>query len=673
MNKDVILHGDVYSCLSFLEDNSISIAITSPPYYKQRDYGFKGQIGQEKTPEEYISKLVKIFSKLREKLKDDGIFFLNIGDKYFSKYGKSHLLQIPYRLAYHMQREGWYLEDILIWYKPNHMPSSVKDRFANTYEPILVFSKSKNNIYKKDLPKFLKIHLQQIKWKHTAAYPEKLVETLFNYVDFDKVELILDPFAGTGTTASVINKIRNNSLFYKHNLHVILIEKFDKYIDIIKERTNIENVIPIKDKIFKFEIIKEEAFPKNITPKIINNNKYGEVYIAETSEEFLSILRGIFTEEFKKFHREDSIYFFGVRKFSLKDLYFVSQIFEYGYILRNMLILTENDKWFPIFMIAKDSKKIEYRFFIDRVRKLPKNFDHRKWDNTNFLGYKVKNNISKNKKNNEGVILDILEKYEDGFPKLVIVQWESFLSTEYVLHPNNDELIMESLEFKCPYCFSKLAEPFDPLEKNICPACNRELWKSSESIPIINEIYNIEIKKDFKNKDVLYFNNITYERNKKINTNSKFISISRINWGASPGARKIINGEFFSKMRLYKINHAISAKYLNILRKERGLSIKEITEKFPPEYKHTVSHWFRTDMGGCIPLPEDIEQLKEIFNLKKDPLLDALKKTVLKFQTVKHSAKGKNPGDFIENKDFYELIDYLQKLYKPLQKLGVSK
>ena len=143
--KNVILHGDVYACLNYLKDNSISVAVTSPPYWQQRDYGFKGQIGQEESPEGFIGHLLTIFSKLREKLREDGIFFLNIGDKYQGQYGKSHLLMIPYRLAYHMKKDGWILEDIIMWYKPNHMPSSLRDRFTNTYEPVFVFAKNEDN------------------------------------------------------------------------------------------------------------------------------------------------------------------------------------------------------------------------------------------------------------------------------------------------------------------------------------------------------------------------------------------------------------------------------------------------------------------------------------------------------------------------------------------------
>jgi len=669
-NKDIVLYGDVFSCLDFIEDKSVDVVITSPPYYKQRDYGFDGQIGQENTPEEYIGKLLKIFLKIKDKLKDDGVFFLNIGDKYLSRYGKSHLLQIPYRLAYHMQKKGWYLEDILIWYKPNHMPSSVKDRFSNTYEPILVFSKIKGkNIYINNLPKILKVKLQQIKRKHTAAYPEELVEVLLRYIDIKNVSTVLDPFAGTGTTAVVINKFRNNFLFSNLNINVILIEKSKEYINIIKERTGINNIIKVHEKKFEYEIVKEDEFLEGIIPKVINNNKYGEVYIANNSIEFLSILKGMFSNEFKIFHREDAVFFIGVKNFSLNDLYYVNKVLDYGYVLRNMIVISNKKNWFPVFMIVKDSKKIEYRFNIDKLRKQPKIKNNRNRKEISFNGYKVKDNISKNKK--EGYIITVLEKYKDGFPKIVLVNWQDFISVEYVLHPNNDELIMESLEFKCPYCMSNLIEPFDPLEENYCPFCNKRLWVSIESVPIIVEKYKINIDNNiYKKIKIEYLKNINFSlknvknrTNNYLNSNSKFLFLDRINWGASPGARKIVNGEFFSKTRLYKIKHFIFAEYLNILRKEKRLSIKDIIDMFPPHYKHTVSHWFRTDIGGSIPLPEDIDKLKKIFGRENDQFLSILQKTALKFQTVKSSIKGKNPGDFIEGKSENELINYFETLY----------
>ena len=137
-----VLHGDVWAGLTYLVDQTIDCAVTSPPYFSQRDYGFPGQIGKEDKFEEYLAKLVGIFSLLRKKLKSKGVFYLNIGDKYLSKYGNTPLGMIPYRLAHYLVLDGWRLEDIIIWYKPNHMPSSVKNRLCNTYEPIFVLTKN---------------------------------------------------------------------------------------------------------------------------------------------------------------------------------------------------------------------------------------------------------------------------------------------------------------------------------------------------------------------------------------------------------------------------------------------------------------------------------------------------------------------------------------------------
>ena len=142
-NKEtIIINSDVYAGLDYLEDNSIQCAVTSPPYWGQRDYGFKGQIGNEKKYSEFIEKLESIYRKLKEKLDSKGIFFLNIGDKYLSRYGNSKLGMIPYKLAKFMKDNGWILVDTIIWYKPNHMPGSYTNRFTSTYEPVFVFAKN---------------------------------------------------------------------------------------------------------------------------------------------------------------------------------------------------------------------------------------------------------------------------------------------------------------------------------------------------------------------------------------------------------------------------------------------------------------------------------------------------------------------------------------------------
>jgi len=480
---DVILHGDVYACLDQLDEDSITVAITSPPYWKQRDYGFEGQIGQENTSEEYIGKLVVVFNKLKQKMRDDGVFFLNVGDKYLHRYGKSHLLQIPYRLAYHMIKDGWYLEDIIIWYKPNHMPSSVKDRFTNTYEPVLIFAKSKNNIYKKGLGNVVKIPLQQTPWKHTAVFPEKLVEEMLNRTNLSDGDTVLDPFAGTGTVAVVVKKIR--SRLFPKKVYSIMIEKGDIFIDIIRKRASIKDIKKVDDVPYKWKSVKEEKLPKNIEPKEILADKHGEVFIANTTHEFLSALKGITTEKFKKFHREDALYFFGVKNWSIYGLYYIHSIFYEGYVLRNMLVVSNGKKWYPVFMFAKDSTRVEYKFYLDRVRIRPKTKENRNWWNEDFIGVKVRD-IS-GKKTKEGRIVKVIERYEDGFSKIVVVQWDGYASVEFVLHPEEDEFVMEGLVFKCPKCGSKLEEPYDPVGENICPSCGTTLWISIETIPTIEE------------------------------------------------------------------------------------------------------------------------------------------------------------------------------------------
>jgi len=667
IKEDKILYGDVYACLQTLKNNSIAVAITSPPYWRQRDYGFEGQIGQEDRPEEYIGKLCTIFDVLKEKLKKDGIFFLNIGDKYLNRYGKSQLLQIPYRLAFHMTKRGWILEDIIIWFKPNHMPSSVKDRFSNTYEPVLVFSKNKRNIYKKNRKKVVRINLQQTPWKHTAVFPEKLVIEMLNRVELKDGDIVLDPFAGTGTVAKVVKDIRDP--IFSKKIFSVMIERSEEFIKIIKQRTKIKKLSKIKERNYNWTPVREEQNFPCVSLQIINNDKYGEVYIGENSSSFLSALKGITTPEFKTFHREDAIYFFGTKHWTLRDLYYAFCIFHHGYVLRNMIVISEDEfYWFPIFMFVRDTTKIVYRFYIDRVRVKSSNKNTQEQNHNDLIGIKVKDRSGK--KSTEGVIAKIVDRYEDNFPKIVVVQWDGYASVELVLHPQKDEFIMEGLVFLCPKCKSELTEIYDPLSKNSCPFCRIELWKNFETIPLIEEPEEIKtIVKQFKKYN--YFlgevESIKKFKNKKI-TNSKFLELKRINWGASPGARKLMLGEYFTKMRLYKIEQPIVAQYLNLLRISKGLTIEDIIKKLPKKYFHTVGHWFRKDFGGSIPVPEDVKLLKEIFEIET-PLFDILERTVLKLQTVKEYIKGKNPGDFFEinyrNRATNQIDLFLKKLYLP--------
>ncbi len=661
--KDLVIQGDVFAGLNYLQDESIAVAVTSPPYWRQRDYEFEGQIGQEDTPEEYIGRLVAIFGSLRQKMHKNGVFFLNIGDKYFHRYGKSHLLQIPYRLAYHLIKDGWQLEDVIIWYKLNYMPSSVKDRFTNTYEPVLVFTRGKDNIYrafKRKETNVIRIPLQQTPWKHTAVFPEKLVEELLLRIKLEKGDIVLDPFAGTGTVGAVVKRLRGDVL--PSEVNFVLIEKGSSFIDVIRERTHIRNVMGVGDESYSWKAAKEEDLPE-IEPEIVAEDRHGEVYFADSSSEFLSALRGISTEEFRSFHRKNALYFFGVIRWNIDDLYYIHTIRKIGYVLRNMLIASNGSGWFPIFMFASDSTRIAYRFYLDRVRVKPKTLENRNWWTEGFISLKVRD-IS-GKRTREGRLAQVIRRYADGFPKIVAVRWDDRTSLELVLHPGKDELLMEGLTFRCPRCGARLEEPYDSAGGNSCRKCGKRLWMDLSSVPHVEEPKEVvEAIKEIEALDYSYGEADVEKTHARRSSRSKFSELSRLNWGASPGARKLIIGEYFTKMRLYRIDQPMIAQYLTLLRKSRGMTIQDVVNSLPPSYSYTVGHWFRQDFGGSIPIPEDVQLLTNIFGIE-DGLLRIIERTALKFQTVRTSPKGKNPGDFLEYSDLDHLKEHLRKLYLP--------
>lgn len=171
-----ILYGDALAKLKDLPSESVNCCVTSPPYYNLRNYAVTGQIGLEDTPEEYIEKLVCVFREVRRVLRKDGTLWLNIADTYaksgkgvnrsgvhstdISKssdylqktdlirpakcegYKRKDMIGIPWMLALALRNDGWYLRQDIIWYKPNYMPESVKDRFTKSHEYIFLLSKS---------------------------------------------------------------------------------------------------------------------------------------------------------------------------------------------------------------------------------------------------------------------------------------------------------------------------------------------------------------------------------------------------------------------------------------------------------------------------------------------------------------------------------------------------
>ena len=141
-----IICGDAAEVLKTLPQGSANMCVTSPPYYGLRDYGERGQIGLEQTPQEYIVRLTKVFDEVKRVLADDGTLWLNIGDTYANKPYKSvkqkDLIGIPWMLAFALRERGWYLRSDIIWHKTNALPEAVKDRPAKCYEHIFLFAKS---------------------------------------------------------------------------------------------------------------------------------------------------------------------------------------------------------------------------------------------------------------------------------------------------------------------------------------------------------------------------------------------------------------------------------------------------------------------------------------------------------------------------------------------------
>ncbi|MEM0017756.1 MAG: site-specific DNA-methyltransferase [Candidatus Korarchaeum sp.] len=130
-----VIVGDIRRVAPHLPDNFVDCVITSPPYWMQRDYGHEDQIGREGTPEEYVNEIAKVFEMLRVKLRRTATVFLNVGYKYLN----GELILVPEMVALEMRRRGFVLKNKIVWWKPNAMPTSARDRLNNVYEPVLLF------------------------------------------------------------------------------------------------------------------------------------------------------------------------------------------------------------------------------------------------------------------------------------------------------------------------------------------------------------------------------------------------------------------------------------------------------------------------------------------------------------------------------------------------------
>jgi DNA modification methylase len=175
-----VLNGDCRDVLATLDAESVQTCVTSPPYFGLRDYGVTGQIGLEQTPDAYVAELVAVFREVRRALRKDGTLWLNLGDSYSAQAGRrkttdiaglkqqsnvasvnapsrcveglgaKQLIGIPWRVAFALQADGWYLRSDIIWHKPNPMPESVTDRPTKSHEYVFLLAKSERYYYDAD-------------------------------------------------------------------------------------------------------------------------------------------------------------------------------------------------------------------------------------------------------------------------------------------------------------------------------------------------------------------------------------------------------------------------------------------------------------------------------------------------------------------------------------------
>lgn len=290
--------GDCRTVLRELPAGSFHTCVTSPPYFGLRDYGVDGQIGLEQTVADYVTGLAEVFATVRRVLRDDGTLWLNLGDSYnaynanrgastsFSDgtAGRDHpkhergltdpalknkdLIGIPWRVAFALQADGWYLRQDIIWHKPNPMPESVRDRCTKAHEYLFLLSKSARYYFDsaamqepaakgaagstfnkgktathqlgrssekertesatRNRRSVWSVSTKPFRGAHFATFPPDLIEPCV-LAGCPEGGTVLDPFSGAGTTGLVA---------LKHNRRYLGIELNPEYAQMSIDRIN---------------------------------------------------------------------------------------------------------------------------------------------------------------------------------------------------------------------------------------------------------------------------------------------------------------------------------------------------------------------------------------------------------------------------------------------------
>lgn len=237
--------GDALKGLTSLESACADCICTSPPYFWKRDYG-EGQIGHEPTIDAYVDAIVTRMDEARRVLKPSGVLFLNVGDGYYSGKGEPRnadpksskrrmglravdarglglprkcLIGIPWRVALKMTEHNWVLRSPIIWVKKANLVEPVQDRPSSGYEYIFMFARSRHYYYNaaalKDLerPDIWPIvaRPRRAPGINTASFPDELARRCIDLGCPDG-GVILDPFAGAGTTLRVALSLQRDAI-----------------------------------------------------------------------------------------------------------------------------------------------------------------------------------------------------------------------------------------------------------------------------------------------------------------------------------------------------------------------------------------------------------------------------------------------------------------------------